>query len=115
MAAPGTALAVKVISISVSAAISPVTFEVFGLAAIAGIKTSFLSASTSRGIVLRAAFSVFANSWVPAARASAGLHFQLLPSAAQLARAFPPKVNWSSTSDAVKVTASPLGVSENEK
>ena len=94
MAAPGAALAVKVISISVSAAISPVTFEVFGLAAIAGIKTSFLLSSTSRSTPSMAALVSIANSWVPAARASAGLHFQLLPSAAQLARAFPPNVNF---------------------
>ena len=43
--APGAALAVKVISISVSAAISPVTFEVFGLAATAYC----LSKKTSTG------------------------------------------------------------------
>ena len=40
MAAPGAALAAKVISISVSAAISPVTFEVFGLAYCLSRKTS---------------------------------------------------------------------------
>ena len=98
-----------------SAAISPVTFEVFGLAAIAGIKTSFLVESTSRSTLLIFAPVVIANSRVPAARASAGLHFQLLPSAAQLARAFPPNVNFESTSVALIVTASPSGVRENEK